>query len=97
MALLWIVSALLLLLIHHLLLDKLGMATVRPHPSWLWLWHLLLVILLMAHILLILALLLHVSASLARPASPSGLAPPIIHPDIVRQCRPWRLHMHSLI
>ena len=86
-----------------MLLDELGMAPLSPHPLW---WglrhhhHLLLLILLKAHILLILALLLHVVfACLARPASPpsSGVAAPIIHPDVVRQGRPWRLHMHSLI
>jgi hypothetical protein len=89
---------LVLLLIHHLLLDKLGMAPLSPHPVW-WLWnHHLLLELLKAHILLILALLLHVFACLAWPASPpSGVAAPIIQPDVVRQCRPWRLHMHSLI
>ena len=82
----WIVSAVLLLLIHHLLLDKLGMATLSPHPRWLRNHHLLLK-LLEARILLILALLLHVFACLARPASMA--APPIIQPNIVRQCRPW--------
>ena len=89
------------LLTHHLLLDELGMAPLSPHPVWrLRHHHLLLLILLKAHILLILALLLHVVfACLARPASPpsSGVAATIIHPDVVRQGRPWRLHMHSLI
>ena len=90
--LLRIVSA--VLLAHHLLLDELGMAPLSPHPWW---WLLYLLVLLMADILLILTLLLHVIASLAGPPSPSWVAPPIVHPDVVRQCRPWRLHMHSLI